>query len=209
MKMYKIENIEYSDKEVIITYSNNNERYDLKISTDNYVENPLVVNQEISMKVIDNIKRKEEYLKIKEYALILIGKYEYSTYKLTRSLLKKYSNLEDIKQVIDEFIQKGYLNDNEYISNYIENKITKKYGRSRIKMELLNEGIENLDETLFEKYDDIEIDNARKLTDKYVKKHQNISADKLQQKLYRYLYGLGYEEQVIEQIFKENNLIYY
>jgi len=209
MKMYKIENIEYSDKEVIITYSNNNECYDLKISTDNYVENPLVVNQEISMKVIDNIKRKEEYLKLKEYALILIGRYEYSSYKLTRSLLKKYSNLEDIKKVIDEFIQKGYLNDNEYISNYIENKITKKYGRSRIKMELLNEGIEDLDETLFEKYNDIEIDNARKLTDKYVKKYQNISADKLQQKLYRYLYGQGYEEPVIEQIFKENNLIYY
>lgn len=209
MKMYKIENIEYSDKEVIITYSNNNECYDLKISTDNYVENPLVVNQEISMKVIDNIKRKEEYLKLKEYALILIGRYEYSSYKLTRSLLKKYSNLEDIKKVIDEFIQKGYLNDNEYISNYIENKITKKYGRSRIKMELLNEGIEDVDETLFEKYNDIEIDNARKLTDKYVKKYQNISADKLQQKLYRYLYGQGYEEPVIEQIFKENNLIYY
>ena len=209
MKMYKIENIEYFDKEVIITYSNNNECYDLKISTDNYVENPLVVNQEISMKFIDNIKRKEEYLKLKEYAFILIGKYEYSSYKLTKSLLKKHSNLEDIKKVIDEFIQRGYLNDSEYISNYIENKITKKYGRSRIKMELLNEGIENLDETLFEKYDDIEIDNARKLTDKYIKKHQNISADKLQQKLYRYLYGLGYEEQAIERIFKENNLIYY
>ncbi|MDD3383785.1 MAG: regulatory protein RecX [Bacilli bacterium] len=209
MKMYKVNNVIYFDKEVIVTYSDNVKQSELKISLENYLDNPLVISQEISLKVIEEFKRKEEYLKLKNYAFLLIGKYEYSSYKLLKVLSKKYNNEKDIKKVIKEFTKKGYLNDDEYISNYIEKKISKKYGTSRIKMELLNEGFEKVDESLFEKYIDIEIANAESLAKKYMAKYQNVSSEKLKQKLYRYLYGLGYQEHIIEQIFKKNNLTYY
>jgi len=207
--MYKVNNVIYFDKEVIVTYSDNVKQSELKISLENYLDNPLVISQEISLKVIEEFKRKEEYLKLKNYAFLLIGKYEYSSYKLLKVLSKKYNNEKDIKKVIKEFTKKGYLNDDEYISNYIEKKISKKYGTSRIKMELLNEGFEKVDESLFEKYIDIEIANAESLAKKYMAKYQNVSSEKLKQKLYRYLYGLGYQEHIIEQIFKKNNLTYY
>lgn len=209
MKMYKVNNVIYFDKEVIVTYSDNVKQSELKISLENYLDNPLVISQEISLKVIEEFKRKEEYLKLKNYAFLLIGKYEYSSYKLLKVLSKKYNNEKDIKKVIKEFTKKGYLNDDEYISNYIEKKISKKHGTSRIKMELLNEGFEKVDESLFEKYIDIEIANAESLAKKYMVKYQNVSSEKLKQKLYRYLYGLGYQEHIIEQIFKKNNLTYY
>ena len=99
------------------------------------------------------------------------------------NLIKK----EYPKAVVDYAISKlkeyGYLNDEAYLSAYIKTYAEVR-GVNRIKMELLNKGVDKeLVENALEELDD-QSEAAKRTAEKYIRTHKNANRQKLMQHLY-------------------------
>ena len=128
----------------------------------------------------------------------------------TESEIKEYLLNKGIKkEVVDVAVVKlkeyNYINDEHYAKNYVD-FYKEKYGKLKLKQNLLNKKI---DEEIIEKYlsfDELEsLENVVKLIEKQTK---NKELDlKLKQKITRNLFSKGYSLDIIKKGFKkvENN----
>lgn len=131
---------------------------------------------------------------IKEYALKLISKKEYSSYKLQEKLNKKYPNDKILVQrIVKELINKGYINDNDYLNMYFNKYILSYKGIRYIKYKLLKEGF---DESSIYSIYNIYKDKESDMLIKFIEKNKDIE----QIKLIRKLIAKGYEYETVKKI---------
>jgi regulatory protein len=78
---------------------------------------------------------------IKNAALALLAQREYSQFTLTRKLISKGFDKELIGEVLREFSQSSWLNDQRFAENFLSSRINKGYGPIRIQQELKEKGI--------------------------------------------------------------------
>ena len=150
---------------------------------------------------------------IKQKAFRLLGRRQHATSELRRKLWQRDYEQKLIDEVIDELRKNGYLNDGEFIREFVAEKSkSKKWSSNKIKSELLRKGIDQkLIELSFEqtpKSDEFE--NAFSLGQKKYNTLIKRTEDKreLLQKLSTYLYSKGFDyeliRQVCSQIIKDN-----
>ena len=150
---------------------------------------------------------------IKQKAFRLLGRRQHATSELRRKLWQRDYEQKLIDEVIDELRKNGYLNDGEFIREFVAEKSkSKKWSLNKIKSELLRKGIDQkLIELSFEqtpKSDEFE--NAFSLGQKKYNTLIKRTEDKreLLQKLSTYLYSRGFDyeliRQVCSQIIKDN-----
>ena len=121
-------------------------------------------------------------------ALSYLSRAQRTTEEVRRYLLRKGFDDEEIDKAILKLTQIGYLNDEKYLENYLGSGKSQKYGYARLKLKLLQKGINpellkniNIDE-------DEEVAKALELLQK---KYKNINGvDKA--KYYRFLVNRGF-----------------
>ncbi|WAA12931.1 RecX family transcriptional regulator [Fervidibacillus halotolerans] len=111
-----------------------------------------------------------------------------------------------VEEVIDRLKQKGYVNDKDFARSFIQTYIkTTDKGPIAVKKLLQDKGIDEqtIEEeiTLFSL--DIQLEKARRLSLKWVKRKQGLSVSLLKEQLYVMLKRKGYEDEAIQEVVYE------
>jgi regulatory protein len=116
----------------------------------------------------------------------------------------KYTNDSNIKNnIINKLVSNNYINDDEYVKRYINDKINlSKDGPLKIKRDLLNL---NIDLNIIDKYiSNIDLKQIEErlgnLVNKYIKTHNKYSLYELKRKTISYFINLGYDKDLILSI---------
>lgn len=142
------------------------------------------------------------------YALWLLSAREYSVARLREKCTEKYpEHLEEIELLINNFVQKKYLDDERFCEVMIRSEIRKGNGKQKIVQKLMQKGIDlGLAKEQVEVHiqtDDL-FDAAWTLAEKkklqIERKYPETSDFEKQQKLMQYLAGRGYDYDFIKQL---------
>lgn len=154
-------------------------------------------------------KTKEEQIKrLKEYAYWLLGRKNYSVFEVT-SKFKNYTQEKnytldesDYLLIIDEFIEKGYLNDENMANSLIRSLSSVYRGPMKIRQKLMEKKI---DLSYLDNYDSEEVDWFELCKEYYQNKYSTPPVDYNEKtKRYRHLSGRGYLPDHINYAFEES-----
>ncbi|VYU07119.1 recombination regulator RecX [Clostridium tertium] len=166
----------------------------------------LKTNESVNVERIEDIAKKDNYLKCKNAALRIVEKAYKSEKELKDKLILKGYDKHSIEKSIEFLKEYGFINDNNYAKLYIKDK-NRTQGKSKIKYDLIRKGIsEDVIESSISNIDDEdERDNAYNLA---IKKYNVISKReddkyKLSQKLYRFLLSKGYNYDTVSYVVKK------
>lgn len=177
----------------------------LKISYETYLDFKLYPNKELSDKEYKEIISRDKYDDAYQYALGLIGKYEYTEARLEEKLVSKGYDKKSIKKIIKKLKDSGLLNDDEYIANFIEFSNEKLYGEYRIKRDLVEKGIskEKADALSFPiKEEKRKIKELTKLLDK---KYASKATEAKKRAVYSALIRYGYDSDLVNEAIETLN----
>lgn len=77
----------------------------------------------------------------KNFALRRLVQKNYSSYEIEKLLLERSVSKESIRKVVAELVKEGYINDLDWISNFIRRNKEKKYGPKNIVLKLRMKGV--------------------------------------------------------------------
>ncbi|MBD3361074.1 hypothetical protein GF366_04730 [Candidatus Peregrinibacteria bacterium] len=146
----------------------------------------------------------ENYDKLIQYALRILSKKSYTESEM-RKKLARYANKRNItgenyiESVIDRLFELDYLDDSQFVKNYVRQRINiKPRGKALIKRELLLKGVS---QTLIENiYREIEIDEVKMAIDllsSRLPRLMKYPIKKQKGKAYQFLYSKGFAKDAI------------
>lgn len=164
-------------------------------------------NTDLDDSLISEIYDEVIFKRAKERALYLLDRQSYSESGIKRKLVSGGTPEHIVDKVI-EFLKKyNYLDDELYVSIYVESYIKKKSIR-QIYNDLQHKGI---DKQLIDEYfesnsdaEDYERDCFISQYNRYIK-GKNLADPAIKQKVFRYFYGKGFSVCLIEETMKENS----
>lgn len=134
--------------------------------------------------------------KLREHLLRYLARRAHSRVELQQKAQRKSYSLEEIQPILDEFTQKGWIDDAAFTESYIRSKVRTKWGPLKIQAGLLQAGIPKSTANLlihayFENHDQFEIMEAA-----FAKKRNALRREKdpqkRRQKLYLFLTQKGF-----------------
>jgi regulatory protein len=144
----------------------------------------------------------EKRQKIYDRAVVLLKIRPHTSAEITRKLILKGFNATSVREVTDELMQQGLINDQQFAENFLENLIKfKTFGFYGLKAKLMQRGIdrETIDSLLAEKLSlEVESEIAKRLIDR----NKNMERIKLMQKLSR----KGFRAETIQEVLKSHLL---
>lgn len=151
--------------------------------------------------------------KIREMALVLLGKREMSAFELNKKIAQKIpqASPQEIQEILEEFIQKNWLSDERFCENFIQHQVlTLRAGPFQIAQKLKHKGIE---ETLITKMikkhfpsqdqTSLALSLAQKKQQEILSRGKKEAPQVVQQKILRYLVGKGYSFEVAKSVVEE------
>lgn len=177
------------------------------ISKENYIENPVLINRDISEEKILFLLNEEKYLQLKVKLIKKLSK-KVMTEKEVAKLIKEENVSEKrTKELIKYLINIGLINDQYCAQIVIESMLLKKKGKLEIKRELLEKGLkEEIVNQMIEEIDDcIYLKNFQKVCDKYIKMYENKSYKYKDSMIRIKLKEQGYEDNLINTFYIEND----
>lgn len=145
----------------------------------------------------------EEYQKVKEKCYDLLSRRDHASFELKRKVSKKDYSPEVIDEVIAELEDKDLIDNQKFAVSFAKDKAEfKRWGPQKIISELIKKGIdpktanivvENQNQHL--ELDEICVDLALKKRRHFLREEDLF---KRKQKIYRYLMGKGYQNNVIK-----------
>lgn len=106
----------------------------IDLNRDTIVEYDLKNRDEITEQEYEELITKRAY----SMAYFLLAKKDYSSKELYQKLIIKYREKQIVSKLIEDFIEKGYLDDYEYGKNYIAYH---NYGKKKMEYMLFQKGI--------------------------------------------------------------------
>lgn len=142
-------------------------------------------------------------INIRSKALDFLSRRDYSYQELYQKLTKYSQDHEEIVNVLNEMVQKKFLNETRYIENFISNK-SKKYGSLKIKYLLRNKVTDH--ELVEEIYKETEVDELDIACNLIGKKYRTPPQDANERAKYiRFLLSRGFSTSIaikaIESVF--------
>ena len=183
--------LELNDNTKIITYD------------DVILNRNLLFNKNIDEELLNQIEVDTNYYDIYSKILKFISIRMRSKKEIISYLEKKGIDDVDSKKIIDDLCKLNLINDERFAKAFSADKIyLNHYGRKKIKKELLEHDIEeDVIDSILELYDDnIFKENLNKLMEKKIKSSK-YSGYVLKQKLFYEFGNLGYENNIIEEVF--------
>lgn len=119
-----------------------------------------------------------------------------SVFEIQKYIRKKGFDEEIIKKIIDILLEKNYLNDRDFASLFIRNRIQfKPKSKFAFRYELKNKGIApHIIDTILEPYDDIDL--ALKSIKPKIRLWNNLDTEKLKKKMMNFLRYRGFNYEV-------------
>jgi len=155
----------------------------------------------------------EEYLRIMDYSVFEKAKakaFRYLGYS-ARTYKEVYEKLSDggfpeeaIEKTMELLLSYGYVDDSRYAADYVK-EYSKKYGKDRMKFELMRKGVAQ--GTIEEALEASEIDETEAIIELMSKRFRSGPTDEIDEKekrrCYDYLSRRGYSYEKIMRAFKE------
>lgn len=180
------------------------------ISKENYIENPIVIDDEISDSKVEYLLEYEKVIENKMYFIQLLNRKSLSEYEIFLKLKEKELDYKYIKFIIDDLKRTGLINDEFVCLKTIDSEMVKRKGKKEI-VRVLKE--KRIDEKIIEKnIKEINEDDYLSNFDRVVKKYEKMYNKKSQvikvRMLKQKLEEIGYEKELINSIVideDENN----
>lgn len=164
-----------------------------------FLKNQLKLKQEISPDVHSFILSEDQKYLAKQYALNFLAKRHHSKSEIRTKLKQKKIAIDLIELVLNELEQKKYLDDYAFAKIFLDEKIkTKRWGKFKIKAELIKRGISAsiIEETLKEKFvGGSEIETGLELAHKKfnVLAKREVDPKKIKANIFSFLISRGYD----------------
>lgn len=198
-----VKNISFVNNKVKIILDNKS----FYISKENYIENPLAIESEVSEEKIGYLLEYELVIESKMELIKILNRKALSEYEVYLKLKDKNLKNDYIKQIIESLKRSGLIND-EFVSLItVESMLVKRKGKKeirkvlkekRIKDDLIEKALNEIDE---EQY----LDNFNKIVCKYIKMYDKKSFKIKESMLRQKLDELGYEQELISKVNVQND----
>jgi regulatory protein len=148
-----------------------------------------------------------EFAECFAYACNLLGRRAYSVNELRVKLQKKEYEFYTINAVVQECLDRRFLDDYDYAQCYLNVLKARNYGLFKIKMYMKKKGLEeNIVEQVLEEGNILEeeLDLAKDALQKKLFNLRNETDHrKLKEKCYRFLASRGFRSEIISQLISE------
>ncbi len=167
----------------------------------------LKIGEELNQKEIDQILKSEVKKESKDAALKFLS-YRMRSEKEVRDKLKKKEFARDIiDEVIGDLKRVNLLDDYEFTSAWIRDRISNKpRGRTLLKQELWKKGIkEEIIEKVLKDYfedEDEELNLAKKLLEKRKKRYENLNKNVAKRRMMSFLLRRGFSYEIVKEVLK-------
>lgn len=158
-------------------------------------------------KEINQLKRFQNEREAERVAINYVSYKPRSINEVRRKLWTKKISDTMIDITIEKMKNYGYLDDEKYARDWIEERIrTRGFSSSKIKSELFLKGIskEIIENNLKEIYTpELEIKTAKRIAKKQMRKYKNLDEKVIKRRIINFLLRKGYNYSVIESILSE------
>lgn len=183
-----------------------NDEYAFPVDDNLLVQNRLIKGRTLTEKEIEELREKGELSKGYQAALHFLN-FKMRTEKEIKDYLadKDYQSLDPIIQKLKE---NRLINDTEYAKSYVRTYSTLKLeGPKKIERSLSAKGLtkEEILTGLDEYAYDLQLENAKQLAEKVLKRQRNKSSREMMQKVREQLMNKGFESDVIQLAIEELN----
>ncbi len=200
----RIERIVKKGKANVLIEFENNEKLILALEV--FIKSGLRKNEELSADRFLSLITENRLFFIRQRAFRLLGRRLHSTGELRKKLLEKMYDKQLVESVIEELQSKKYLNDEEFASQFVREKLSlKKWSRKKIYSELIKRNIkrqliENVLEENISEEDDYK--NALLVGEKKYKTLLNRKLEKseMRDRLITFLKMKGYSFSTIKKV---------
>ena len=161
------------------------------------------MGKELSNKEYDLISKENNYDKLLQYVMNIITKKMYTEKEIVYKLKQKKASKEDIDLIIAYLKNNNLINDKQYMFEYKQYADEKKLGKRVIIHNLIEKGIQEKDiyELVFlEEIEKSKIDYHLNIANK---KYRNASNKEKRKLVFEYLFRLGFEQELIDDMIKE------
>lgn len=166
----------------------------------------LLLSKKIDDKLLPSLLEENKKYECYYKGLERLNKKAETKSSLTRYLLGKGYNDKEIEFVREKLESQGYLNDSNYASSYVNNKVlTTSWGKGKIKKQLLQKGVsENDCDNALESYSkDIELEKLVKRINKKIGSNHDKSNRVLKMRLESDLVSEGFSKELISKALSE------
>jgi regulatory protein len=143
---------------------------------------------------------------LRQTALNYLARREYTRIELEQKLIKKGFDQQKITELLNNFIEKNWLNDNRFVEAYLSSYSTQNYGYMRLRQNLRQRGVDEelINLTLGEISEEVWLERVLKIKkkrfgDKIVKTPQERA------KQMRFLSYRGFTSDQIKKIINKNS----
>lgn len=168
----------------------------------------LLLSKKIDDKLLPSLLAENKKYECYYKGLERLNKKAETKSSLTRYLLGKGYNDKEIEFVREKLESQGYLNDSNYASSYVNNKVlTTSWGKGKIKKQLLQKGVsENDCDNALESYSkDIELEKLVKRINKKIRSNHDKSNRVLKMRLESDLVSEGFSKELISKALSETD----
>ncbi len=181
---------------------------ELTLYEDIILKYELLIKKDISDQMLPKIREDNSYYEAYYNTLKSLNSKYKSVSETKKYLYNKEYDKDIVEKVIDNLINQGYLNDNNYCISYINNQIiTTNWGPYKIKNELIKKGIGEsiIDENIKVFDDELQRSRINKIIDKLIKSNRTKAGIVLKNKIISNVINLGYYTSIVkEEISKYN-----
>lgn len=184
-----------------------NDSYAFAVDDSMLVKHRLIKGKELDEDMIEELKQKGEMGKAYQAALHYLN-FKMRTEKEIREYLAK-KDYSEIDAVIERLREHRLINDKEYAKSFVRtNYQLKTEGPKKIERSLYAKGLtqDEIDYGLEEYSDEDQLENAKKLTEKTLKRQRNKSNREIEQKIREQLMTKGFDRDIITQVLDEMSL---
>lgn len=201
----KIERIVKKGSKNVVIHLGNGEK--LYLAYEILLKNNLRKNQEIPENKLGSLIKQNREFFVRESALRYLSRRLHSVKELRLKLIRKKFEQEFIDKIINELIEKGFLNDFQFASEFAEHK-SREWGKEKLKSELIRKGIgrEIIDQILLNNLsEENDYINAKKLAAKKYKILSGRKSDdkKIREKVFSFLIYKGYDYELSKNVTEE------
>lgn len=140
---------------------------------------------------------------IRNAAMNLLARREHSTYELEQKLLKRFEDIQTIREAIIKLQNDGLQCDQRFAEHYLQARANKGFGKLKIQQELKQKGVADDDiSNAFAKHN---IDWFAVLFNQYEKKYGQLAPASLEQKArcQRFLLSRGFSFEQLSNLWRE------
>ncbi|MGM0501486.1 MAG: RecX family transcriptional regulator [Bacillota bacterium] len=160
----------------------------------------------LTTQVLNQLLDQEELLAAKQDAFNLLSYRQRSRKELKERLLKKEYSLEVVNGVINVLERLDYIDDQQFATSWIKDRITKGFGPYRIRCQLEEKGVSSniINDCLEEQYDtELEYKLAAKLAAKKRKHYLDEEQYEQRYKLSQVLKRKGFSFEIIDAVLND------